>query len=311
MMASPMRNRTASSVASRSCSTRCSARLVSVRPRFSKGRSSRSSMDTGVRSSPWSSKSACGMSKGSSSAFAASTVADSFDGGSVVGSAGGASALSGVVVPAGASAVSAVSTGTSSSSGFSSSSFRTSCSSSSVESCSSWIACCRSGVITTRWVCRSASFMGRYRLERELLAQVSLSGFRVVCKFRGRAGREDAAVEQDVRPVGDGQRLAHVVVGDEDADAALLQARNDFLNVADGDGIDAGERLVEQQVPRIRHQRPRDLEPQPLAALQGEDLVTLQRLQGQLCQQLSEARNALKVGKVVRLRKRKQVLLRC
>jgi hypothetical protein len=38
------------------------------------------------------------------------------------------------------------------------------------------------------------------------------------------------------------------VVGDQDADPPLAQSRQDLLDVADGDGIDPRERLVEQQV---------------------------------------------------------------
>ena len=53
-------------------------------------------------------------------------------------------------------------------------------------------------------------------------------------------------VVHDVGAVGDAQRLADVVVGDEDADAAVPQVKDDLLDVGDGDRIDAGERLVEQ-----------------------------------------------------------------
>ena len=41
----------------------------------------------------------------------------------------------------------------------------------------------------------------------------------MVGDFSGRAGHENLAAVQDVRAIGDGQRLAHVVVRDEDADA--------------------------------------------------------------------------------------------
>ena len=54
MIDSPSASSTGSSVIIRSCSIRWSVSEVSVRPRFSNGRSSRSSVETGVRSSGWS-----------------------------------------------------------------------------------------------------------------------------------------------------------------------------------------------------------------------------------------------------------------
>ena len=165
MMASPMATVRGSSVAQRSCSFRCSSREVPVRPRFSKGSSSRSSMDTGVRSSG-SSKTAEVRSKGSSSARSPSTEVVSFDTGSAGGGSDGISVTPGSEGACASASTSCVSCCTSSRSGLSSSSFRTTCSSSSVDSCSSWIACCRSGVITTRWVCRRERRMARARTSR-------------------------------------------------------------------------------------------------------------------------------------------------
>ena len=162
-------------MARRSCSFKYSSSDVPLRPRFSKGRSSRSSMDTGVRSSG-SSKTAEVRSKGRSSARSPSTVLVSLDTGS--GAAGvGASSVVPASAAGGASAsTSCVSSATSSRRGFSSSSLRTTCSSSRVESCSSWIACCRSGVMTTRWVCRSDRRMGQAAPAGRIRARTSRRG---------------------------------------------------------------------------------------------------------------------------------------
>src|SRR5207244_4218738 len=54
------------------------------------------------------------------------------------------------------------------------------------------------------------------------------------------------AFEHDVGAVHDIERLLHVVVGDQHADAAVAQAGYDGLNVVHRDRIHAGERLVEQ-----------------------------------------------------------------
>ena len=70
---------------------------------------------------------------------------------------------------------------------------------------------------------------------------------------------------QDVGAVDDVERLAHIVVGDQHADAAMLQVRDEVADVGDGDRVDAGERLVEQDVIRLGREGPGDLYPATLA----------------------------------------------
>src|SRR5687767_3980059 len=209
---------------------------------FSNGRSSRSSCATSERSS-WSSNITAVRSKGRSSVCRSLVGAGAAS--LLSGSAGGAVGTSGAAWPSGASAVSGC---ISSSSGFSSSSFCTTSWSSRVLSCRSWIACCSSGVMTTRWLCRRESRVSIAMgvlvpsdLQRKLLAEVDLSGYRIMGDLVGRTGHEDLAIVENVGAIGDCERLAHVVVGDEDADAPLLEPADDLLDVADGDGIDAGE----------------------------------------------------------------------
>src|SRR5688572_7045902 len=64
------------------------------------------------------------------------------------------------------------------------------------------------------------------------------------------------------------ERLAHVVIGDQDADAALSQVAHKRTNVVNGDGVDAGEGFVEQHEGRTRRERAGDLDSAPLAARQ-------------------------------------------
>src|SRR5216684_5576737 len=69
------------------------------------------------------------------------------------------------------------------------------------------------------------------------------------------------AVEQNltrvnhIGTVDDRQSRVDVVVGDHDADAALLEVGDDALDFDHGDGVDAGEGLVEAKEHRIEHQR--------------------------------------------------------
>src|SRR3984893_3425909 len=319
MMASPMATIRGSSVASRSCSSRCSASEVPVRTRFSKGKSSRSSVETGVRSSCWS-KTAEVRSKGRSSARSPSTEEVSLDCGSV-GAGAGASSVPSAAVAVGASpSTSCFPSGSSSRRGFSSSSLRTTCSSSSVDSCRSWMACWRSGVITTRWVARRERRMVRLAWvalwiaawvasEGELLAEIDLAGPGILRELRGGAGGEDLSNVEDIGAVGDGQRLAHVVVRDEDADAALLEAPHDLLDVTDGDGIDARERLVEEEITGVGHEGPRDLQPSPLAPGQRVGLVAGEPGQVELGQEPLAGAVPLVVAEVQGLANREPALL--
>ena len=55
------------------------------------------------------------------------------------------------------------------------------------------------------------------------------------------------AFVEEVGAVGDGKGLAHIMVGDKDAYVAFLEVRHNILYVLHGDGVDTGERFVEQQ----------------------------------------------------------------
>src|SRR5690606_27335904 len=86
--------------------------------------------------------------------------------------------------------------------------------------------------------------------------------------------REHTPFVEDIRPVANAQGLAHVVVGDQHADAAVLEVLDDALDLADRDRVDAGEGLVEQDQPRLGGQGARDLHAAAFAARQaGADLV--------------------------------------
>src|SRR5574338_1512124 len=75
-----------------------------------------------------------------------------------------------------------------------------------------------------------------------------------------RAALENRPIMHDISPVGDLQGFSYIVVRNEDPDAALLQMKNDLLDVRDGDWIDTRERLVQQDELRGNHKRARDLD---------------------------------------------------
>src|SRR5690242_10849072 len=88
-----------------------------------------------------------------------------------------------------------------------------------------------------------------------------------------RAFHQNLPLEHYIGAVGRCQGLADAVIRDEDPHAAVPEVKYNRLDVLDGDGIDAGEGLVEQQEARIRGQRARNLEAPTLAAAQGVGLV--------------------------------------
>src|SRR6185437_3277002 len=83
-------------------------------------------------------------------------------------------------------------------------------------------------------------------LKAEMLSQIDLPDVFIINNFVRRSRGQHTAFVDDVGPVADAQRLAHVVIGDHHADFAFLQEADDLLYVEHRDRIDAGERLVEQ-----------------------------------------------------------------
>ena len=74
--------------------------------------------------------------------------------------------------------------------------------------------------------------------------------------------------DKDIGEIDQRQRLAHVVVADEHAHAALLEGEDGLLEFADGQRIDAGEWLVEQDIGGIDGEGAGDLAAAALAARQ-------------------------------------------
>ncbi len=60
-----------------------------------------------------------------------------------------------------------------------------------------------------------------------------------------RALKQDFALEKQVGPVGDAERLLHVVVCNENANVFILQPPYDVLNIFHSNRVDTGKRLVE------------------------------------------------------------------
>ena len=103
-------------------------------------------------------------------------------------------------------------------------------------------------------------------LKAEIFSQVDFANSFIVNDFLGLAEGEDRSLVDDVGMIAYAQSLAYIVIGNEHADAAILQEFDDFLNIDYRDGIDAGKRLIEQNKPRFHGERSRDFDTAAFAA---------------------------------------------
>src|SRR5215471_895659 len=108
-----------------------------------------------------------------------------------------------------------------------------------------------------------------------LLPKVGLLHLGRVEKLPPRSAQGNPASLHHIAAVGDLQRLARVLLDEEDRLAFLLELTQDQENSRDELGGEAQRRLIEQQQRRARHQRATDREHLLFAAAQrGSQLVT-------------------------------------
>ena len=91
-------------------------------------------------------------------------------------------------------------------------------------------------------------------LHAEVVAQVHPAHFGVVHDGLRRAVGEHRALADDAGVVANAQGFAHVVVGDQHANAARFQKADDALDLDHGNRVDAGKGLVQQNKARVRGQ---------------------------------------------------------
>src|SRR5690242_1946625 len=103
---------------------------------------------------------------------------------------------------------------------------------------------------------------------RKALAQIDAFHLWVMSQFCRSSGSEDSALINNVGAVGHREGLAHIMVGDQNANSALLQIENNLLQIEHGNWVDAGERLIEQDKLRLDGQAARNLHPPALTAAQ-------------------------------------------
>src|SRR2546422_2089967 len=127
------------------------------------------------------------------------------------------------------------------------------------------------------------------RSQPERLAQVHLTDLGVGKDFFSTPGSNDRALIDDVGAGADAQGLAHIMVSDQDADAAVRQLADDALDVQHGQRIHARKRLIQEHEPRLGRERAGDLDAPPLPAREGQAESPAHVADAQLLQQLLEA----------------------
>ena len=100
----------------------------------------------------------------------------------------------------------------------------------------------------------------------EVFAEIDGADLFVVDQVVGLAGGEDSTVADDVGSVADAEGFAYVVVGNEYADAARFEEVDDFLDVDDGNGVDAGEGFVQEDEARLHGEYAGDFDASAFAA---------------------------------------------
>jgi hypothetical protein len=126
-------------------------------------------------------------------------------------------------------------------------------------------------------------------LQPEVLSQIDLPYCFIINDFLRLAVRQHRSLVDDVGPVADAQRFAHVVIGDEHADAALFEKSDDFLNLQHRNRIDTCERFVEQDEARVRRERSRNFNTAALATGEADRSVVAKVAYMKLAQQIVEA----------------------
>src|SRR3569832_668028 len=102
------------------------------------------------------------------------------------------------------------------------------------------------------------------------------------------AARQTRSLVDDVGAVANTERFTRIMVGDQDAYAALLEEPDSTLDFDHGNRVIAGKWFVQQYITRAGRERAGDLDPPSFAARQGKRLIAAQFLYLQLRQESVE-----------------------
>src|SRR6185436_2549173 len=90
-------------------------------------------------------------------------------------------------------------------------------------------------------------------VQSELRAEVNPFDLLVGGEAVGGSTAENHPIMHDIGAIRNPERFPHVVVCNQHTNSALLEVKDDLLNVRDGNRVDPGERLIEQHEFRRDH----------------------------------------------------------
>src|SRR5579863_7986779 len=120
---------------------------------------------------------------------------------------------------------------------------------------------------------------------------------------------EDSAIVDNVGAVRYRERLAHVVIRDQHSNTAGSQAADDFLQIENGDGIDPGKRLIEQNECRVDAKTAGDFHAAALAPREGIASIVANVLQAKFIDKLLHLLAALVPRQRLRLKHGENIFL--
>src|SRR2546428_12990597 len=97
-------------------------------------------------------------------------------------------------------------------------------------------------------------------------AQIKTPDLRIIAQDRARPFGPDAAHGENIRPLTQGERLARVLLHEENAEPASIDLANAVEDQALERGRQPGRRLVEEEQPGLHHQGHRHREHLALSA---------------------------------------------
>src|SRR5215813_11818200 len=146
------------------------------------------------------------------------------------------------------------------------------------------------------------------RLHSKFLSQINPSNFRIDGQLSRRSRPKELAVANNVCAICNLERLAHVVIRDQNTDPARTQPRDDLLYIIYRDRVDPCKRLVEQNIFWLHGQHPRNLRPAALATRERVTFILSHVTQPELLNQFLQPVVSLRASHRQSLEYRQNVL---
>src|SRR5690348_1448073 len=146
---------------------------------------------------------------------------------------------------------------------------------------------CASRIVSLGW--SQFIILSQASVQPEILAEVHAANFGIIAQFRRGPGAENLAIVNNVRAICNCQSLANVVIRNQNTDARRTQVFDDSLQVHDGQGVNSGERLIQQDERGTQGKRPGDFQAAALTSREHVTLAVAKALEPHFSQQLLDA----------------------